>query len=103
MSKSIMSGIMKETGKKLEKDIAKKLSGSCGKYYNGNKKLQSMISKEDFANVIKNVNVSFRNGNLNVSVNPKDEDAVSGDDKKKFDVLCNKFFEQAVSEYFAEN
>ena len=44
MSKSIMSGIMKETGKKLEKDIAKKLSGSCGKYYNGNKKLQSMIS-----------------------------------------------------------
>ena len=78
MSKSIMSGIMKETGKKLEKDIAKKL-------------------------VIKNVNVSFRNGNLNVSVNPKDEDAVSGDDKKKFDDLCNKFFEQAVSEYFAEN
>lgn len=39
MSKSIMSGIMKETGKKLEKDIAKKLNGSCGKYYNGNKKL----------------------------------------------------------------
>ena len=62
-----------------------------------------LISKEDFANVIKNVNVSFRNGNLNVSVNPKDEDAVSGDDKKKFDDLCNKFFEQAVSEYFAEN
>ena len=82
MSKSIMSGIMKETGKKLEKDISKKLSGSCGKYYNGNKKLQSMISKEDFANVIKNVNVSFRNGNLNVSVNSKDEDNVSGENKK---------------------
>ena len=103
MSKSIMSGIMKETGKKLEKDIAKKLNGSCGKYYNGNKKLQSMISKKDFANVIKNVNVSFRNGNLNVSVNPNDEDAVSGDDKKKFDDLCNEFFEETVSESFAKN
>lgn len=103
MSKSIMDGIMKEAGKNLERDIAKKLNSSCGKYYNGNKKLREMISKEDFADVIKNVNVSFRNGNLNVSVNPKDEDAVSGDDKKKFDELCNKFFEQTVSEYFAEN
>lgn len=62
-----------------------------------------MISKEDFADVIKNVNVSFRNGNLNVSVNSKDEDAVSEQNKKKFDEICNKFFEQAVSEYFAEN
>lgn len=103
MSKSIMSGIMKETGKKLEKDISKKLSDSCGKYYNGNKKLQSMISKEDFANVIKNVNVSFRNGNLNVSVNSKDEDNVSGENKKKFDELCNEFFNQVVSEYFANH
>ena len=98
-----MSGIMKETGKKLEKDISKKLSGSCGKYYNGNKKLQSMISKEDFANVIKNVNVSFRNGNLNVSVNSKGEDNVSGENKKKFDELCNEFFNQVVSEYFANH
>lgn len=45
MSKSIMSGIMKETGKKLEKDIAKKLSGSCGKYYNGNKNDGSVVGK----------------------------------------------------------
>ena len=56
MSKSIMDGIMKEAGKNLERDIAKKLNSSCGKYYNGNKKLREMISKEDFADVIKNVN-----------------------------------------------
>lgn len=103
MSENIMSGIMKETGKKLERDIAKKLNSSCGKYYNGNKKLQEMISKEDFADVIKNVNVSFRSGNLNVSVNPKDKDVVSEQNKKKFDELCNEFFNQVVSEYFANH
>ena len=101
MSKSIMSGIMKETGKKLEKDIAKKLSGSCGKYYNGNKKLQEMISKENFTDVIKRSNVDFTNGNLNVSVDPKDDDIVAEENKKKFDEFCNEFFNQAVSEYFA--
>ncbi|MCI5849337.1 MAG: hypothetical protein MR001_06285 [Lachnoclostridium sp.] len=103
MSENIMSGIMKAVNKNLERDIAKKLNSLCSKYYNSNKKLQEMISKEDFADVIKNVNVSFRNRNLNVSVNPKDEDAVSEQNKKKFDDLCNKFFEETVSEYFAKN
>lgn len=103
MSKNIMDGIMKETGKKFERDIAKKLNRSCGKYYNGNKKLQEMISKQDFSDVIKNVNVSFRNRNLNVSVNPKDENAVSEQNKKKFDEICNEFFNQAVSEFFANH
>lgn len=103
MSENIMSGIMKETGKKLERDIAKKLNSSCGKYYNGNKKIQEMISKENFADVIKNVNVSFRNGNLNVSVSSKDENVVSEQNKKKFDELCNEFFNQVVSEYFANH
>ena len=103
MSKNIMSGIMKETGKKLERDIAKKLNSSCGKYYNGNKKLQDMISKENFADVIRNVNVSFRNENLNVSVSSKDKDAVSEQNRKKFDELCNAFFNQVVSEYFAQH
>lgn len=103
MSENIMSGIMKAVNKNLERDIAKKLNSLCSKYYNSNKELQEMISKENFSDVIKRANVDFTNGNLNISVNPKDEDAVSGDDKKKFDDLCNKFFEQAVSEYFAEN
>lgn len=103
MSENIMSGIMKAVNKNLERDIAKKLNSLCSKYYNSNKKLQEMISKEDFADVIKNVNVSFRNRNLNVSVNPKDEDAVSEQNKKKFDEFCNEFFNQSVSEYFAKN
>lgn len=103
MSEKIMSGIMGEINKKLERDIAKKLNSSCGKYYNSNKKLQEMISKENFTDVIKNVNVSFRNGNLSVSVSSKNENAVSGENKKKFDELCNEFFNQVVSKSFANH
>lgn len=72
-----MSGIMKAVNKNLERDIAKKLNILCGKYYNSNKKLQEMISKENFADVIKRANVDFTNGNLNVSVDPKDDDIVA--------------------------
>lgn len=103
MSEKIMGGIMKAVNKNLERDIAKKLNSSCGKYYNSNKKLQEMISKENFVDVIKNVNVSFRNGNLNVSVKPKDKDVVSEQNRKKFDEFCNAFFDQVVSEYFANH
>ena len=46
MSENIMSGIMKAVNKNLERDIAKKLNSLCSKYYNSNKKLQEMISKE---------------------------------------------------------
>ena len=53
MSEKIMSGIMKAVNKNLERDIAKKLNSLCSKYYNSNKKLQEMISKENFADVIK--------------------------------------------------
>lgn len=103
MSEKIMSGIMKAVNKNLERDIAKKLNSLCGKYYNSNKKLQEMISKENFTDVIKRANVDFTNGDLNVSVDPKDDDIVAEENKKKFDDLCNKFFEQTVSEYFAKN
>lgn len=102
MSEKIMSGIMKAVNKNLERDITKKLNSLCGKYYNSNKKLQEMISKENFADVIKRANVDFTtNGNLNVSVDPKDDYIVAEENKKKFDEFCNEFFNQAVSEYFA--
>ena len=101
MSENIMSEIMKAVNKNLERDIAKKLNSLCSKYYNSNKKLQEMISKENFSDVIKRANVDFTNGNLNVSVDPKDDDIVAEENKKKFDEFCNEFFNQAVSEYFA--
>lgn len=100
MSKSIMSGIIKETGKKLEKDIAKKLSGSCGKYYNGNKKLQSMISEKDFIEVINHVSVRFGNENMFICINPKGLDLIEPEHRARIIEACYEYLYRIALEYF---
>ena len=73
-----------------------------------NKSLQDYIDDSRKANRREVELPSIINTGLEFQTLPKTEQiddmyADSGDDKKKFDDLCNKFFEQAVSEYFAEN
>ncbi len=59
-----------------------------------------MITKKDFADVIKNVKVSCTGEHLNISIDPKDENAVKEEDRDRFDKLCNEFLSVVTSEYF---
>ena len=97
---SIMQGINKEIEKQIKKGVAEKLNASCANYYGNNKELQNMITKKDFADIIKNVKVSYTGGHLNISVDPKDKDAVKDEDKDRFDKFCNEFFSAIATEYF---
>lgn len=99
---NIMQGINREIEKQIKKGVAEKLNTSCANYYGNNKELQNMITKKDFADVIKNVKVSYTGGHLNISIDPKDENAVKEEDRDRFDTLCNEFFGVTVAEYFGK-